>query len=117
MLWLNIATFALKLATLWLNARSLSLKESISSSAGQPSPEEIQSALPAGVKLVSYEPKQAPFTVAPGRVVTNAGKFFRVYLKILCWWLEHPDGYAAPPLTASLSKLPDAGLELRLGHP
>jgi hypothetical protein len=77
--------------------------------------EEIQAALPSGVTLVSYGPKQAPFTVAPVSVVTNAGKFFRVYLRDLRWQLEHPDGYAAPPLPNILSKLADAGLELRIG--
>ena len=81
-----------------------------------PSLEEVKASLPPGVKLVSYEPKQAPFAVAPISIVTDAGKFFRAYLKDLAWQLEHPDGYAAPPLVDILSKLGDAGLELALDH-
>jgi hypothetical protein len=82
-----------------------------------PSVEEIQAALPSGVTLVSYQPRQAPFDVAPVSVVTNAGRFFRAYLRDLKWRLDHPDGYAAPPLTDILSKLADAGLELKIGRP
>jgi len=77
-----------------------------------PSLEEVRALLPSGVRLISYCPKQAPFAVAPVSVVTNAGRFFRVYLKDLAWRLEHPDGYAAPPLADILSKLADAGLSL-----
>ena len=40
-----------------------------------PSLAQIEAALPAGVKLVSYQPKQAPFAVTPVSIVTNAGKF------------------------------------------
>jgi hypothetical protein len=47
-------------------------------------------------------------------VVTNAGKFFRAYLRDVRWGLEHPDGYATPPLTDILGHLANAGLELRL---
>ncbi|HUZ47714.1 MAG TPA: hypothetical protein VMW54_13845 [Terriglobia bacterium] len=82
-----------------------------------PSIEEIQAALPCGVTLVSYQAKQTPFDVAPVSIVTNAGRFFRAYLRDLKWRLEHPDGYAAPPLTDILSKLADAGLELKIGKP
>jgi len=82
-----------------------------------PSVEEIQAALPSGVTLVSYQPRQTPFVVAPVSVVTNAGRFFRAYLRDLKWRLDHPDGYAAPPLTDILSKLADAGLELKIGGP
>jgi hypothetical protein len=77
-----------------------------------PSLEEVKASLPPGVKIVGYHPKQAPFAVAPVSVVTDAGRFFRVYLKDLAWRLEHPDGYAAPPLADILSKLADAGLSL-----
>jgi hypothetical protein len=77
-----------------------------------PSLEEVKAALPRGVTLVSYQPKQSPFAVAPVSVVNNAGKFFRAYLRDLAWRLEHPDGYTAPPLADILSKLADAGLEL-----
>jgi hypothetical protein len=82
-----------------------------------PSLEEIQSVLPSGVTLVSYKAKHAPFAVAPVSIVTNAGKFFRAYLRDLNWRLEHPDGYAAPPLADILSKLSDAGLELKVDGP
>ncbi len=74
--------------------------------------EEIKAALPAGVRLVSYQPKEAPCVVAPVSVVTDMGKFFRAYLRDLAWRVEHPDGRAAPPLADILSKLGDAGLEL-----
>src|ERR1035437_3293559 len=63
-----------------------------------PSLEEVKASLPPGVRLVSYEPKQAPFTVAPVSVVTKAGKFYRAYLRDLTWRLEHPHGHATPPL-------------------
>jgi hypothetical protein len=82
-----------------------------------PSLEEVQAALPPGVRLVGYQPKEAPFAVAPVSVVTDAGKFFHAYLKDLAWRLEHPDGYAAPPLADILSKLAEAGLELRVDAP
>lgn len=82
-----------------------------------PSIEEIRAVLPSGVTLVSYSPKQAPFAVAPVAVVTNAGLFFRAYLRDLRWRLEHPEGYAAPPLADILCKLADAGLELNIGRP
>jgi hypothetical protein len=77
-----------------------------------PSLEEVTAMLTGGVRLVSYRPKQAPFAVAPISIVTDAGKFFRAYLKDLAWRLEHPDGYAAPPLADILAKLAEAGLEL-----
>jgi hypothetical protein len=82
-----------------------------------PSTEEVRVALPPGVTLLSYQPKQAPFAVAPVFVVTNAGKFFRAYLRDLRWRLEHPHGYAAPPLPDILGKLADAGLELTVDAP
>jgi hypothetical protein len=82
-----------------------------------PSLEEVKGVLPPGVKLVNYEPKQAPFAVAPVSVVSNAGRFFRAYLRDLRWRLEHPASYAAPPLTDILSKLADAGLELLVEAP
>ena len=77
-----------------------------------PSLKEVKAALPPGVRLVSYEPKEAPFAVAPVSVVTNAGAFYRAYLSDLAWRLEHPDGHAAPPLADILAKLADAGLTL-----
>ncbi len=79
-----------------------------------PSLAEVKAALPPGVRLVSYQPEQAPFAVAPISIVTNAGKFFRAYLRDLRWRMEHQDGYAAPPLADVLSKLSDAGLQLNL---
>ena len=68
--------------------------------------------LPAGVRLLKYQPKPVPFAVAPVSVVTGAGKFFRAYLKDLAWRLAHPESYAAPPLVEIMSKLADAGLDL-----
>lgn len=82
-----------------------------------PSLEEVKAVLPPGVKLVNYEPKQAPFAVAPVSVVTNAGRFFRAYLRDLRWRLEHPEGYAAQALPDILAKLADAGLELKVKIP
>ena len=79
-----------------------------------PSLEEVRAMLPSGVRLVSYQPKEAPFAVAPVSVVTNAGTFYRAYLADLRWRLEHPSRHAAPPLADILSKLTEAGLELRI---
>ncbi len=79
-----------------------------------PSLTEIQAALPAGVCLVSYQPKQAPFAVAPVSIVTNAGKFYRAYLADLARRLEKPEGHHCPPLADILAKLADAGLELQV---
>jgi hypothetical protein len=77
-----------------------------------PSLEEVTAMLPAGVRVRKYEPKAVPFAVAPVSVVTDAGKFFRAYLKDLAWRLAHPDTYAAPPLADILVKLADGGLDL-----
>jgi len=77
-----------------------------------PALEEVTAMLPPSVRVLRYEPKAVPFAVAPVSVVTNAGKFLRAYLKDLAWRLEHPDGYAAPPLADILAKLSDAGLDL-----
>jgi hypothetical protein len=77
-----------------------------------PSLKEVQAMLPAGLRLLRYEPKPVPFAVAPVSVVTNGGRFFRRYLKDLAWRVAHPDGYAAPQLADILAKLADAGLEL-----
>ena len=70
--------------------------------------------LPAGVRLVSYEPKQTPFAVAAASVVTSTGKFYRAFLADLARRLKKPEGYHCPPLTDILGKLADAGLELKL---
>lgn len=77
-----------------------------------PSLEEVTAMLPPGVRVLRYEPKAVPFGVVPVSVVTNAGKFYRAYLRDLGWRVEHPDGYAAPPLADILAKLADAGLDL-----
>lgn len=74
--------------------------------------EEVTAMLPPGVRVLRYEPKAALFAVAPVSIVTNAGKFFRAYLKDLAWRLAHPDTYAAPPLSDILAKLADGGLAL-----
>lgn len=77
-----------------------------------PSIEEIKVSLPPGFRLVSYQPRQVPFAVAPVSVVTSAGKFFRAYLTDLRWRIENPNGRAAPPVADILAKLEDAGLTL-----
>jgi hypothetical protein len=82
-----------------------------------PSLDEVRAMLPPGVRVLRYEPKAVPFAVAPVSVVTTAGKFYRAYLRNLRWRVEHPRGCAAPPLAEILSKLADAGLELRLDRP
>ena len=79
-----------------------------------PSLELVKASFPPGITLVSYQPKAAPFAVAPVSVVTNAGRFFHAYLRDLNWRLEHPDEYAAPPLPDILAKLAEGGLELAL---
>ncbi|MFZ0963669.1 MAG: hypothetical protein WAO35_22625 [Terriglobia bacterium] len=76
--------------------------------------EEIKASLPPGVRLVNYQPKVAPFTVAPISVVTDAGKFFRAYIADLGWRLRYPELRAAPPLADILSKLAEGGLELAI---
>ncbi|HUZ47308.1 MAG TPA: hypothetical protein VMW54_11790 [Terriglobia bacterium] len=82
-----------------------------------PSLEEIQAALPPGVRFISYRPKQGPFALAPVSVVTNAGIFYRAYLRDLKARLEKPEGYHCPPLADIVSKLGDAGLELKIERP
>jgi hypothetical protein len=82
-----------------------------------PSLAEVSAAIPPGVRLLSYRPKQAPFALTSLSVVTSAGIFFRAYLRDLGWRLEHPEGHAAAPLPDILSKLADAGLELQLAPP
>lgn len=79
-----------------------------------PSREEVEAALPPGVRLLRYQPKVAPFTVAPVSVVTNAGAFYRTYLRDLKARLETPEGWCCPPLADILGKLADAGLELQI---
>jgi hypothetical protein len=78
-----------------------------------PSLEEVKAALPPSVTLVSYQPNHAPFAIAAVSVVTDAGRFFRVYLRDLTWRMAHPDTRAAPPLADILARLADAGLILR----
>ena len=82
-----------------------------------PSLEEVKASLPAGVRLVSYQPQEAPFAVAPVSVVTDAGLFFRGYLRDLAVRLEKPQSYACPPLGDILGKLADGGLKLALELP
>jgi len=79
-----------------------------------PSLEEIQAALPPGVRVVCYQPKEVPFAVAPVSVITNAGIFYRAYLRDLKKRLKKPNGYHCPPLTDIMGKLADAGLELKI---
>jgi hypothetical protein len=82
-----------------------------------PSRAEIERILPAGVKVVTYEPREVPFAVAPVSIVTDAGLFFTAYLRDLSWRMEHPEGHAAAPLPEIFGKLSEAGLELRFKTP
>ncbi|HEV3275307.1 MAG TPA: hypothetical protein VG860_00660 [Terriglobia bacterium] len=77
-----------------------------------PSLDEVTAMLPPGARVVRYEPKAAPFEIAVFSVVTDAGTFFRQYLRDLVWRVQHPGGYAAPPLPDILAKLAEAGLTL-----
>ena len=78
-----------------------------------PSLDEVNAALPPGVRLLKYEPKQAPFAIAPVSVITDAGKFYRAYLRDLIGSrLASPQGCYCPSLADILTKLADAGLEL-----
>ena len=79
-----------------------------------PSLAEVKAALPAGVRLMSYQPKAAPFAVAPVSVVTNAEKFYRAYLRDLKARIQNPKGYHVAPLADILAKLAEAGLELEV---
>lgn len=79
--------------------------------------DEVNAALPPGVRLLSYRPKQTPFALASVSVVTNAGTFFRAYLRDLGWRLEHPNSRACAPLNEILAKLAEGGLELTIGSP
>src|SRR5215471_5402168 len=79
-----------------------------------PSLHEVKALLPASVRLGSYEPKEAPFAVAPISIVSDAGKFYRAYLADLARRLEKPEAHHCPPLADILRKLADAGLELRI---
>lgn len=79
-----------------------------------PSLAEIKAMLPPGVKLVSCQPKQAPFAVALISIVTDAGKFYRAYLADVARRMEKPEGYHCPPLADIMGKLADGGLELRI---
>jgi hypothetical protein len=81
-----------------------------------PSLAEVRASLPPGVKLVRYLPMEAPFPVRPVSLVTNAGQFYRAYLRDLAVRLAHPKSYSSPPLADILSKLADAGLDLRDEH-
>jgi len=79
-----------------------------------PSLEEVRASLPPGVQVVSYEPKEAPFAVAPVSVVTDSGKFYRAYLADLQGRLANPKGHSCPPLADILGKLADAGLRIEV---
>jgi hypothetical protein len=80
-----------------------------------PSLEEVRSYLPPGIRVARYEPKQAPFAVAPVSIVTDAGHFYRHYLADLRERLANPEGYSCPPLRDILAKLAEAGLEIDAG--
>ena len=77
---------------------------------------EIKASLPPGVYVLSYEPKTAPFLVQPASVVTNAGVFFRAYLRDLRARVENTRSRVGPSLETCLAKLSDAGLLLELSR-
>ena len=80
-----------------------------------PSLDEVRASLPPGIRLVSYQPKEAPFAVAPVSVVTDAGRFYRAYLADLRERLQKPNGYSCPRLEDILAKLASAGVQIELG--
>lgn len=82
-----------------------------------PTLDEVKAGLPEGTRLVRYEPKQAPFAVAPVSIVTNAGKFYRTYLQDFKRRIEKPEGCCYPSLRDICDKLADAGLELEAVEP
>lgn len=70
--------------------------------------------LPAGVKLVRYEPKDPPVAIAPVSIVTDVDKFIRAYLRDLAHRIQRPGTHACAPLPEILAKLAEVGLELTL---
>ena len=86
-------------------------------SRGSFSLDDIKAMLPPGVAVLTYDAKAPPFAVSVISVVTDAEKFFHAYLRDLRWRIDHPGGYAAPSLADILSKLAEAGLELRIESP
>lgn len=74
--------------------------------------------LPAGVRLVRYEPKAPPVAVTVCSVVTDVPKFIQHALEELDARLHHPVQIkAGGSVFELLSKLGDCGLELRLEWP
>jgi hypothetical protein len=78
---------------------------------------EVKAALPPGVRLLSYRPKESPFAAAPVSVVTNVRRFVHAHLRDMAWRLEHPNTHACAPLNEILAKLAEAGLELAVDLP
>ena len=71
--------------------------------------------LPAGVKLVRYEPKKAPVAVAPVTIVIDVRKFIETHLAELDARLHHPVQIrAGGSVQEILAKLAEVGLELEL---
>jgi hypothetical protein len=62
-----------------------------------PSLAEVEAALLEGVRLVAYNPKPVPFAVAPVSIVTDAGKFYRAYLRDLKVRFGKPGATTARP--------------------
>lgn len=73
--------------------------------------------LPSGVRLIRYSPRTLPVVVRPCSVVTDMDKFIGSYLRDLQVRLQHPEAYACAPLSDILSKLADAGVELKVDSP
>jgi hypothetical protein len=77
-----------------------------------PTLDELTAMLPPGFRVLRYEPRAVPFELSVFSVVTDAGVFFRQYLRDLAWRVRHPGGYAAAPLPDILAKLAAAGLDV-----
>jgi|GEM_PF-1904131 len=78
-----------------------------------PAPAECP-ALPQGVRLVKYAPKDPPVAIAPISIVTEVDKFIRAYLRDLGHRLKYPETHACAPLSEILAKLAEVGLEVTL---
>jgi hypothetical protein len=84
----------------------------LNSQGGPPSLAEVEAMLPAGLRVLSFEPKPAPLVVSPVLTLTEIGRFFRRYLQDLAWRAAHPDTASVAPLADILGKLRAAGLDL-----
>jgi hypothetical protein len=104
--------FAPILATLRANRQQVEML--IRERHGVPAPPEPP-ALPRGVRLIRYAPKEPPVAVAPVSIVTNVDKFIRHHLAELDARLNHSIQIrGGGSVFEILAKLAEVGLELRL---